>query len=425
MLRINQNTSAAGAQSYYSTADYYSEGQELVGEWRGEGAKLLGLSGEVQKQAWDRLCDNKHPATAEPLTLRNKSNRRVGYDFNFHVPKSVSVLYSLTKDERLLDAFRSAVGETMRDMEAEIKTRVRKKGQNADRTTGNLVWGEFVHFTSRPVGGVPDPHLHAHCFVFNTTWDDREQAWKAGQFDGLKRDAPYFEAVFHSRLAGRLGQLGLEAERTKTGWEIEGVPTTAVKKFSRRTALIEEEARKKGVLDPALKSEIGARTRERKQKELSMEQLATVWSSRLTPTELAAIAKVAGHVGNNPVSDDASAPKAAIRHAKEHCFERKSVVGERQVLAQALKYSVGRATPGAVLDAYKQADFVIAERDGQRLATTPEVLQEEERMIEFARAGRGTQCISVLSRTVSAVNGSMTANAKPFCIFSTRGIGSS
>src|SRR5579871_102988 len=167
MLRVTQNTSAAGAQSYYSTADYYSEGQELVGQWRGEGAKRLGLSGAVQKQDWDRLCDNRHPTTGALLTLRQKSNRRVGYDFNFHVPKSVSVLYSLTKDQRLLDAFCMSVDETMRDMEAEIKTRVRKGGKNADRTTGNMAWGEFVHFTSRPVGGVPDPHLHAHCFVFN------------------------------------------------------------------------------------------------------------------------------------------------------------------------------------------------------------------------------------------------------------------
>ena len=245
MLRITQNISAAGAQSYYSTADYYSEGQELVGQWRGDGAKRLGLSGNVQKEDWDRLCDNKHPATGAPLTLRQKSNRRVGYDFNFHVPKSVSVLYSLTKDERILDAFRTSVDETMRDMEAEIKTRVRKAGKNADRTTGNMVWGEFVHFTSRPVGGLPDPHLHAHCFVFNTTWDQQENAWKAGQFDGLKRDAPYFEGVFHSTLAGRLTQLGLKVERTRTGWEIAGVPISVVRKFSRRTALIEGEARRK------------------------------------------------------------------------------------------------------------------------------------------------------------------------------------
>jgi hypothetical protein len=38
MLRIVQNASAAQAKSYYSTADYYTEGQELTGVWRGAGA---------------------------------------------------------------------------------------------------------------------------------------------------------------------------------------------------------------------------------------------------------------------------------------------------------------------------------------------------------------------------------------------------
>ncbi len=248
MLRIIQNNSAAGAKSYYSTADYYTEGQELVGQWRGHGSERLGLSGQIRPETWDALCDNRHPQTNEPLTLRRKEERRVGYDFNFHVPKSVSLLYGLTKDERLLDAFSDSVDATMQDMEAEMKTRVRKRGLNEDRTTGNMVWGEFVHFTARPIDGIPDPHLHAHCFVFNSTWDDKEHVWKAGQLADLKRDAPYFEAVFHSRLASRLGDLGLQVERKKWGWELAGLDKATIDKFSRRTAQIEDEARKLGIV---------------------------------------------------------------------------------------------------------------------------------------------------------------------------------
>lgn len=239
--------------SYYSTADYYSEGQELVGQWRGEAAKRLGLAGVVKKETWDALCNNRNPATGEKLTLRQKQHRRVGYDFTFDVPKSVSVLYSLTKDERILDAFRESVNETMRDMESEMQTRVRKAGENGKRTTGNMLWGEFVHFTLRPVGGVPDPHCHIHAFVFNVTWDKKEAAWKAGEFADLKRDAPYFEAKFHSRMARRLAGLGIAVERSKAGWEISVVPNSAIRQFSRRSALIDEEAKRKGILDPAAK----------------------------------------------------------------------------------------------------------------------------------------------------------------------------
>ena len=88
----------------------------------------------------------------------------------------------LTKDQRLLDAFQRLGQGHDAELETEAKTRVRKGGVNEERVTGNLVYGEFVHLTSRPVGGVPDPHLHAHCVVFNATHDQAENAWKAVQF---------------------------------------------------------------------------------------------------------------------------------------------------------------------------------------------------------------------------------------------------
>ncbi len=163
----------------------------------------------MDKFSFERLCDNLNPRTGEPLTVRTRSERTVGYDFTFSVPKSVSLLYAMSGDQDILGAFRAAVDETMREMEAEMKTRVRKDRQDTDRTTGNMVWAEFIHTTSRPVGGLPDPQLHAHVFVFNTTWDDEERRWKAGQFRELKRDAPYFQAAFRVRLAGKLQDIGL------------------------------------------------------------------------------------------------------------------------------------------------------------------------------------------------------------------------
>jgi len=207
MLRV---IASRNAKEYFkeslSKEDYYTEGQEIRGKWQGMGAQKLGLTGPVNTEAFEALCENKKPGTNERLTQRNKGNRIVGYDFNFHCPKSVSVVYEFTKDERILDAFKDSVNQTMREVEAEIKTRVRKSGANENRTTGNMVWAEFVHFTARPVNGVPDPHLHAHCYTFNTTWDDAETKWKAGQFRDLKADAPYFEAAFHARFAKTTGR---------------------------------------------------------------------------------------------------------------------------------------------------------------------------------------------------------------------------
>ena len=95
-------------------------------------------------------------------------------------------------DQHILDAFRSSVDETMREMEGEMKTRVRTGSQDGNRVTGNMVWAEFIHTTSRPVDGIPDPQLHAHVFVFNSTWDQEEHRWKAGQIRGPEAGCPVF-----------------------------------------------------------------------------------------------------------------------------------------------------------------------------------------------------------------------------------------
>jgi hypothetical protein len=141
--------------------------------------------------------------TTTPLTPRTDDRRAVGYDFNFHAPKSVSVLHALTDDGRNLAAFQQAVDETMTLIEADAQTRVRIGGRHEDRTTGELVWGRFDHFTSRPVDGIPDPHLRSHCFVLNATFDSEEGRIKAGQFRALKRNAPFDQAAFHADLARR------------------------------------------------------------------------------------------------------------------------------------------------------------------------------------------------------------------------------
>src|SRR5579862_3127435 len=272
MIRVTQQNSGAAAKKYYATADYYSEGQEIVGSWGGKGASRLGLEGTVDKFSFERLCDNLDPRTGEPLTVRTRTERRVGYDFTFSVPKSVSLLYAMSGDQGIMDAFRGVVDDTMREIESEMKTRVRMGGKDENRVTGNMVWAEFIHTTSRPVGGLPDPQLHAHVFAFNSTWDEEESRWKAGQFKELKRDAPYFQAAFRVRLANRLQDLGFGVERKRDDFEIAGIKPDVLKRFSRRTTQIEKVAAEKGITDPKRKAELGAETREKKGELLSWEK---------------------------------------------------------------------------------------------------------------------------------------------------------
>jgi len=387
MIRITQQDSAGSAKRYYATADYYSEGQELVGSWGGKGASRLGLSGTVDKFSFERLCDNLDPRTGTPLTVRTRTERRVGYDFTFSVPKSVSLLYAMSGDEGILDAFRGAVDETMREIEAEMKTRVRMGGKDEDRVTGNMVWAEFIHTTSRPVDGLPDPQLHAHVFVFNTTWDEEEHRWKAGQFAEVKRDAPYFQAAFRVRLANRLQDIGFGVERKRDDFEIAGIPADVLGRFSRRTALIEKVAEERGISDPKRKDVLGAETREKKGSALSWERLRKEWNARLTGKERDALAAV--HRRERAFARPERGERRAVDHAIEHSFVREAVVPERKLLTEALKRGIGSVTVEDVTHEMGQRPLIRSDAEGRKMATTKEMVALESRLIDFARQGRG------------------------------------
>jgi len=391
MFRMTESKSAAAAKQYYGSSlvrsDYYSEGQEIVGTRGGKTAALLGLSDKVDQESYFALCDNIHPQTGETLTARQKANRRAGYDFTFSAPKSVSVLYELSGDERILGAFRDSMKETMVEVEREMKTRVRVGGKDEDRVTANMIYDEFIHFTSRPVDGVPDPHLHGHVFAHNVTFDPVEKRFKAGQFGDIKRDAPYFEAAFDARLAHRLNALGYQTERRGLSFEIIGVPQSVIDKFSQRRNEIEADAKEKGVTSAEGKHAIGYYGRENKKKGAGRPKLRREWNARLTHEERVALAEVAGgkHRGNGvPVT-----ARQAMDYATEHCFERVSVTSEKRLKAEALKYAVGHVLPEAIGEAARGPQIIRREREGELVVTTRTVRREELQMLNFVREGRG------------------------------------
>jgi conjugative relaxase-like TrwC/TraI family protein len=387
MIRISQQDNAGAAKKYYSTADYYSEGQEIVGSFGGRGASRLGLEGTVDKLSFERLCDNLDPHTGKKLTVRTRGERRVGWDFSFSVPKSVSLLYALSGDQGIMDAFRSSVDETMREIEAEAKARVRKRGQDTDRVTGSMVWAEFIHTTSRPVDGIPDPQLHAHVFVFNSTFDEEEQRWKAVQIGDIKRDGPYFQAAFRVRLANRLQDLGFGVNRKRDDFEIAGIPPDILKRYSRRTALIEKVAEEKGITNPDRKAELGAETRENKATTLSWSALRKEWSARLTSEERQSMAAV--YAREKKAVRPARGERAAADHAIEHAFVRDAVVPERKIITEGLKRGLGAVTVEGVAGEVSRRPLIRSEIEGRKMATTKEMLALESRLVEFARNGRG------------------------------------
>lgn len=409
MLRVYQSRTSSEAKKYYTDAlakqDYYVDGHEIVGLWHGKAAQRLGIVGQVGQKSFANLCENKHPISGERLTPRTRDDRTVGYDINFHAPKGISLLHALTGDERITMAMREAVSETMLEIEKNTHTRVRLDGKSEDRHTGNLVWGEFVHFTGRPVDGVPDPQTHIHCFVFNATWDSTEMRWKAGQFRQVVRDQPYFQASYHTRLAAKMEAIGYPISRGRNTWDLKGITPEIVDKFSRRTQEIEAAAKRLGITDPSAKGRVGARTRSKKDKNLGRTELATIWQQRLSPDEAEWLHGITQGPGLRQQDLDTGnslwqqtydrqqriTPDEALSHAIEHVFARKAVESDRRLVAEALKMAVGHVQPDELWKAIEAHPELLSRNEGgERWMTTRAVLEEEKAVLQFAVAGKGT-----------------------------------
>jgi conjugative relaxase-like TrwC/TraI family protein len=407
MLLTWDVTSATDAKNYYSSCfspdgkssrqDYYSEGQESPGRFGGKLGERLGLAGKVvDKETFDRLCDNLHPANDEPLTPRTNEKRRVCKDLTFSGPKSFSIIEAFASEDerrRLRHAFDEVINETMdQDIEPDMQTRVRIGGADYDRTTGNVLTAGFDHLTARPKDGqsIPDPHLHRHLLVWNATHDPVEDRIKAGQLGNVVRDKGYYQAAFFSRLACKVEGMGYVIDRRSGGtWEIAGVPQTTIDKFSKRTAQIEAAAEELGITDAARKAELGAKVRSKKQKDLTLPELRKAWDAQLTDAERRALATV---YRKEVLAGEQVTPAEAVAFAIAHCSEQESVVPERELKRVALLRGLGSVTPGQIAAELPRHGVITAEIDGRLMATTQELQAEERFLSGFAAGGRGTVC---------------------------------
>lgn len=400
MLSPKTQTNLKNAQSYFdehlAVGDYYSEDEQVVGEWIGRGAASLGLAAAVSKGEFLRLCENRHPQTAERLTARMKdtrrsneggeaANRRVFFDFTFSPPKSVSIAALVCNDHRIVAAHREAVKIAVGELETFAATRVRMAGANADRPTGNIIAALFEHETSRAL----DPHLHTHCIVFNATRDETEGRWKALQNFPMLAAQKYVENVYYHELARALHSVGYTVENSARGdFRIVEIAPELCARFSKRHREINEQTQRFLAEHPgkahgnvkAIREHLAHKERSRKQHEVPRDRLRALWDDQLS-------------VGEHPLiptsSRESSLPSFAaadaVDWAEDHLFDRRSIVHDHELWRYALEYARGRGVTLAEIKRETAGRPYIRDTPGK--LTRRDVLAREWETVETAKRG--------------------------------------
>jgi len=271
-------------------------------------------------------------------------------------------------------------------LEAYSATRIRVEGADSDRPTGNVVGAEFLHNSSRAL----DPQLHTHFTLFNATFDKQEKRWKALQTFDMFEASKYATEVYRNELAKRLGLIGYEVENRSHGFEIKGVSRELLKRFSKRSAerdavIAKMEERLGRKLDNNEVSVAVHRTRSRKLKGITTEEVRQIQLAQMTPNEIASLRAVQERA-EQPVHREPVGERASLDYATAHLFERSSVVTQEELLRQALIHGRGKVALSLLKSQLEEERFV---RVGGGISTR-EILTKELDLIEALDSTRAT-----------------------------------
>ena len=407
MLTMKAQYSLRNAESYFrehlGVGDYYMEGRSVSGQWIGEGARELGLSGVTTEKDFLNLCRNIHPRTDEQLTPRLNSkrvsvdkdgnvhesaNRRVFYDFTLSPPKSVSIAALVGNDQRIIEAHDEAVQVAMRELQIYAATRVRKQNQYAHRVTGNVVGAVFRHDTSRAL----DPHLHSHCILFNATRDAVEDRWKALEACEMVTSQKFVRNVYYHELVRSLQRFGYGVENNPRGdFEIAGVSKELIDRFSKRHREIDEKTKEFLEREPdkanqnikVIRANIAHKERARKIKDVGIVKLQSIWGKQLSWKERWQISRLDKR--HSPETSEKITAEQAVSWAEKHLFERRSVVHEHEVWRHALEHTRGQTLSLPEIKAATRKREYLRDEQFQGKIATREVFQREYNIVRLAQ----------------------------------------
>jgi conjugative relaxase-like TrwC/TraI family protein len=408
----------AGAEDYYLSAvaagreDYYLREGEAPGRWVGQGARSLGLAGEVEAPELSAVLAGRDVQTDERLVRGpgGGRSRTPGFDLTFRAPKSVSLLFALGDPASSAEALASherAVEAALSHLE-DHATHLRRGAGGAERVPAlGLVGAAFVHRTSR----AGDPALHTHVLVANVA-EDHEGRVGALDSRAIYRHAKTAGYLYQAELRYQLGErLGVEWGPVEHGVaDIEGVPRRVIEAFSRRRQEIEQRMAERGETSARAAQAAALDTRAAKDYGVSVERLEAQWRARAQELgfgqrEIEACLYRAWErepevVDVERVFDELSGPQGLTQN--ESTFTRREAI---RTLAERFG-SEGASAVGELADRFLSSERVVLLVPDRALPearySTPELLATERELLEGAIARRGEGAGQVDERTVDA-----------------------
>lgn len=211
-------------------------------------AEKLGIEKLAPSDVFKSVLANKHPLTE--AKLRPRECKRQIFSACMSAPKAFSILavYMIGKDNNYFMAIHEeAADEAMRWIEKKAKVRIRKNGAKYSVFTGSFLGVKITHLLSR----ADDPQLHSHYEIFNLTYDQTEQKYKALDPLEIYKESQVATLIYRQKLVERLKDKGIKASLDAQGEVfIAGIPQSLCDRFSKRSKQIKSKAKELQAKNP-------------------------------------------------------------------------------------------------------------------------------------------------------------------------------
>lgn len=183
--------------------------------------------------------------------------------------------------------------------------------------------------------------------------------------------------------------------RPRGDFQVAGISEELCERFSKRDAQIDKALAKLLAEKPELvgtniqdlREQLATAERARKQKDLSRDELRTLWDSQLTDGERAALRQLLKGLERPALEDKRISIEEAVQWAEEHLFDRNSVVLECQLWQEALGRARGEGFSVSELKDFTQRRGYVRNADHSSEVTLRDVLLREWEIVQTAKEG--------------------------------------